>query len=177
MRNYAFTMQRERSISQLFESSRWSKLQAFVFREWRALQINLCKARVFREETLLSQVFVMMKYSSKKMQRERELGKVCQIHLSSRQKRKILIAWNQYAKGTKVVRDARLDKFNYMRQYKMSMIIKAWFNTIDLLKNEVQITNHALNTRDFRVKKYYLMAWLSAYRGIEHKRKRLKDLK
>ena len=59
----------------------------------------------------------------------------------------------------------------------MSRIIKAWFNTIDLLKNEVQITNHALNTRVFRLKKYYLMAWLSAYRGVALKKKRLRDLK
>ena len=59
----------------------------------------------------------------------------------------------------------------------MSKVIKAWFNTIDLLRNEVQITNHALNTRVFRLKKHYLMAWLSAYRAIALKKKRLSDLK
>ena len=49
----------------------------------------------------------------------------------------IMVAWNQYAKETKVERDARLDKIHYMRQYRLSRVIKAWFNTIDLLRNEV----------------------------------------
>ena len=100
MRNYAFMKRQERGIAQIFESSRWSKLQAFVFREWRALQLGLCKARAFRRETLLSEAFLALKYSCKQMQRERELGKVCQGHLMERMRRKILLAWNRYAKET-----------------------------------------------------------------------------
>ena len=40
-----------------------------------------------------------------------------------------------------------------MRGYRMARVIKAWFNTIDLLKNKEQISNHALNSKVFRVKK------------------------
>ena len=60
MRNYAFVKMRERSIAQLFESSRWSKLTAFVFREWRSLQINLEKARNFRRETLINGAIISL---------------------------------------------------------------------------------------------------------------------
>ena len=177
MRNYAFMKMQERGIAQIFESSRWSKLQAFVFREWRALQLGLGKARAFRRETLLSEALLTLRYACQQARRERELGKVCQNHLMARMKRKIMLAWNKHAKATQVERYARADKMAYMRQFRLSRVIKAWFNTIDLLRNEEQVTNHALNTRVFRLKKHYLMAWVAAYRAIALKKKRLRDLK
>ena len=77
------------------------------------------------------------------------------MHFSEKMQRKILLTWNSYAKETKEERDARFQKMAYMRGYRMARVIKAWFNTIDLLKNKEQISNHALNSRVFRVKKQY----------------------
>ena len=58
----------------------------------------------------------------------------------------------------------------------MARVIKAWFNTIDLLKNKEQISNHALNSKIFRVKKQYFLTWYGLYRERALKRKRLADL-
>ena len=124
-----------------------------MFREWHTLQINLRKANSFRDETLLSSAYSAMKHATKQRSRKRELGKVCQMHYTEKMRRKILVTWNQYAHETKHDRDARFEKMAYMRGYRMARIIKAWFNTIDLLKNKEQITNHALNSRVFRIKK------------------------
>lgn len=63
-----------------------------------------------------------------------------------------------------------------MHSYKMTKIIKGWFNQIDLLKHEQAAQSNLLMTRTKRLKRHYFVAWLTKYVDEAKKRTRVEKL-
>ena len=50
-----------------------------------------------------------------------------------------------------------------MQAFRLSRIIKSWFNLVDLLKHEHALHNNLLKSQASRLKRHYFIVWLHKY--------------
>lgn len=160
-KQYTVAKKQERRIVSTFGQRRDFRDQQRHFGAWRELQRENYLVKEFRCLSLQRTAFNHLVKGLVTIQRTRDLSNACVRHHQLRLLNRVIATWRQISSKNRPERLQTKVCIAHMSAFRLSRIVKGWFNQVDLLKHEQALQADVLRSRIIRLKRFYFATWLS----------------
>lgn len=134
LRLYALNKIRERKVGGEIERKHCFRKMRRQFKIWKISARNQIKASKSRKTLLLKKSFMRLCHFCKAQQHERQINQLVLERHRTRIIFRIFKVWNHFTSLNQKKRLAKKHAINHMKSYRTRKILKAMFNSCDIIK-------------------------------------------